>query len=249
MAEDELTEDRLLGGRVRLTQRAHGFRAGLDAVFLAAAVPAKAGDKVLDVGAGNGAASLCLASRIAGVFVTGLDSDRALVRLAGTNADANGLSGRVQFFFGDLQAPPTRLAPASFDHVMVNPPFRPPGSGTPPADAGKVAATFEDRAALDDWLKFCLLMTRHHGTITLIYTAERLDALIAALHGKLGSLVVIPLWPGGSDNRAARRVLVNGRRGSSGPMTLSPGIVLHRPDGTYTEAAEDILRRGMALAW
>lgn len=248
MAED-VTEDQLLGGRIRLSQPANGFRAGIDPVFLAAAVPAAAGEKVLEVGSGSGAASLCLAARVDGAFVTGLESDRTLVRLAGVNAEANGFTGRVQFFVGDLLAPPIRLAAASFDHVMANPPFRPADSGQASPDPARAAAMVEGKAGLEDWLRFALMMTRHNGTVTMIYAADRLDTLLASVYGRLGGIVVFPLWPAVNSAKPAKRVLVIGRRGSKAPMTLMRGLVLHRPDGSYTEEAELVLRRAQAIDW
>jgi tRNA1(Val) A37 N6-methylase TrmN6 len=244
----ETTDDRLLGGRVRLMQPADGFRAGIDAVFLAAAVPAQPGDKVLEVGSGSGAAALCLAHRVPDARITGLEADRTLVRLANANAEVNDCVGRVEFFLGDLLKPPIRFAAASYDHVMANPPFRPAGSGRLPDDPGRARSMVEDKAELDHWLRFCLMMTRAHGSLTLIYAADRLDALLVALAGRLGGLAVFPLWPGGRDGqRPAKRVLVSGRRLSQAPFTLLPGLVLHRPDGGYTPEADAILRHGQAL--
>ena len=239
---DGLTEDRLLGGRVRLTQPAAGYRAGIDPVFLAAAVPARAGERVLDVGSGAGAAALCLAARVAEAAVTGIEADRALVRLATANAEATGVGERVRFFTGDLLAPPVRLAPASFDHVMANPPFIPEGAGRAPPNPGKAAATVEDNAGLGDWLRFCLLMAAPAGTVTLIHRADRLDAILGALAGRLGGVVVFPLWPGGTGRKAAKRVIVTGRKGSRAPLGLVPGLVLHQPGGAFTDEAEAVLR-------
>jgi tRNA1(Val) A37 N6-methylase TrmN6 len=247
---EPVTEDFLLDGRVRLAQPSQGFRAGIDAVFLAASVRAKTGEKVLDVGCGSGAAALCLAARVDGALVTGLDRDRALVRLASTNAEANGCAGRVQFFLGDLLSPPIRLAAASFDHVMANPPYRPPGYGRPPQQAARAEAMIEDRAALEDWLRFCLMMVRHNGSVTLIYSADRLDALLVALAGRLGDISIYPLWPGGgSEVKPAKRVIVSGRRASQAPLSLLPGLVLHRTDGHFTDAAEAVLRHGQPISW
>ena len=175
-------------------------------------------------------------------------SDRTLVRLANANAEANGVGGRAEFFLGDLVHPPIRFAAASFDHVMANPPFRSAGSGRIPADAGRARATVEDRAGLDHWLRFCLMMARPHGTVTLIYAADRLDDLLVALAGRLGGLVVFPLWPGGGAQKPAKRVLVSGRRTSQAPLALMPGLVLHRPDGTFTPQADAVLRGGEAIS-
>ena len=244
MAEP-LTDDRLLDGRVHLRQPAEGFRASIDAVLLAAAVPAAESETVLDVGCGTGAAALCLAARVEGVQVTGIESDRALVRLAGDNAEASGLASRTRFYLGDLAAPPIRLSPASFDHVMANPPFAPAGSGRAPRHPGRAQAMVEGQVTLSGWLDFCLRMVRQDGSVTVIQRADRLDEVLARLSGRLGALVVLPLWPHAGE--PAKRVVVTGRKGSGVPLTLLPGLVLHRPEGGYMPAAETVLRGGAAL--
>lgn len=244
MAEP-LTDDRLLDGRVHLRQPAEGFRASIDAVLLAAAVQAAEGDSVLDVGSGTGAAALCLAARVEGAQVTGIESDRTLVRLAGDNAEASGLAGRARFYLGDLVAPPIRLSPASFDHVMANPPFAPAGSGRAPHHPGRAQAMIEGQVTLAGWLDFCLRMVKMGGTVTVIQRADRLDEVLAGLSRRLGAIVVLPLWPHAGE--PAKRVVIGGRKGSGAPLTLLPGLVLHRPDGGYTPAAETVLRGGGAL--
>ena len=241
-----VSRDSLLGGRVTVLQPVTGYRAAIDPVFLAAAVPAAAGERVLDVGSGVGTAALCLATRVPGAKVSGIELQRDLVRLAMRNADLNGLSGGADFMRGNLLEPPLRLAPASFHHVMANPPFVEAGRGNKPPDPGKAAATMEGMADFGDWLKFCLVMARPRGSVTLIHRADRLDEVLAAMRGHLGEIVVFPLWPGGGD-KPAKRVVVRGRKGLATPLRLSPGLVLHGPDGAFTEAAHAILRDAAGL--
>ena len=119
---DPLTDDRLLGGRVRFSQPTHGYRVAIDPVLLAAAVPAQPGERVLDAGAGTGAASLCLAARVPRCRIVGLELQRPLQRIASQNVTQNEFDGQVEMIEGDLQRPPPRLAAATFDHVMTNPP-------------------------------------------------------------------------------------------------------------------------------
>lgn len=237
---DEVTDDRLLGGRVRLRQPAAGFRASIDTVLLAAAVPAQDGDLVLDVGAGTGAAALCLASRVSEAVVTGIEADRTLVRLATDNAEANGFGARVRFYLGDVGNPPIRLSPASFDHVMVNPPFAPQGSGRTPRDPGRAQAMVEGGVPLAGWLDFCMRMVKSGGTVTVIQRADRLAEVLQSLCQRLGGLTVAPLWPG--EGKPAKRVIIAGIKGSAAPLMLAPGLTLHQPDGGYTREAEAILR-------
>lgn len=244
-APPPVTEDRLLGGRLRLFQPRRGYRAAIDPVLLAAAVPARAGDRVLDLGCGVGAAALCLAMRVAGVAVEGLEVQPELVALARRNAAANGLDGRLALFEGDLAHPSADLKGASFDHVMMNPPFAEEGQGTPPPDTGKAIAHVEGRADLEAWIGRALRFLKPKGRLVAIHRADRLDAVLAALATKAGGIEIIPLWPGGG--KAAKRVIVRARKGVRTPLALKPGLVLHEADGRYTAEAESILRDGAAI--
>jgi len=240
-----VSEDRLLDGRVLLRQPEDGYRAAIDPVLLAAAVTAEAGETVLDLGSGVGAASLCLASRVEGCRIFGLEMQPPLVALARQNIEINGFTGRVETMIGTLQSPPPRLAPGSFHHVMTNPPFNAP-EGTPSPSAIKDAANRETEMDLAAWMRFAVNMLRPKGVLTVVFRADRLDALMAALHGKAGEMVVTPLWP--KRGRPAKRILLRARKGIATPLTLTPGLVLHEEDGRYTALADDILRRGQGLS-
>ena len=152
--DPEFTEDRLLGGRVRLRQSADGARAAIDPVFLAAAVAAEPNQQILDAGCGAGAAMLCLAARVPQCRIIGLELQRDLVRVAGDNALLNGMGDRLSVMVGDLLQPPPRLSPGSFDHVMANPPFIERGRGTEAPNPAKNAANMEGEAALGDWVSY-----------------------------------------------------------------------------------------------
>ena len=240
------SDDTLLGGRVRLRQPERGYRVAIDPVLLAAAVPAAAGETVLDIGCGTGAAALCLAVRVAGVRVVGIERERELVRLANDNILSNELGGLVSAMAGDLLRPPPRIEPGTFHHVMANPPFLEAARATAPADPGRAAAQLEGEADLASWVRFALTMVRAKGTLTFIHRADRIEQVLTQFAGKVGEIVIFPLWPGAA--RPARRVIVRGRKGSAAPTRLMPGLVLHAEDGRYTAPADAVLRDGAALA-
>ncbi|MEE8273397.1 MAG: methyltransferase [Alphaproteobacteria bacterium] len=244
---EAITEDALLGGRVRLRQPATGFRAAIDPVLLAAAVPAAAGESVLDVGAGVGTAALCLAVRIGDCRVFGIEIQQDLVRVAGENVALNALTGRVDIVTGDLTRPPPRLAAGTFDHVMANPPYHEAGRADRSPDAGKAAASIETVGGLAEWVGFCLAMVRRGGSVSFVHRADRLDALLAHLSPRAGAIVVFPLWPDAAGSRPAKRVIVQARKGFATPLRLARGLALHADGGGYTGQAEAILRDGAAL--
>ncbi len=238
------TEDAILGERVRLLQPERGYRVAIDPVFLAAAVPAKPGDRVLDAGCGVGVATLCLAARVAGIQAMGLEIQPEIADLARRNAELNGAALAVET--GSIAAPPSKLEPNSFHHVMANPPYLEPGRANASPDPSKAASTVEGGERLRDWIDFCIRMARPKGSVTLIQRADRLDAILSAMHGRLGEIVVFPLWPG-SGRKGAGRVVVRGRKGLATPLALSPGLVLHDADGRFTKEAEGVLRHANAL--
>jgi tRNA1(Val) A37 N6-methylase TrmN6 len=230
--------DTFLDGRVKIAQSETGFRSGLDAVMLAAAVPAKAGQTALELGSGAGTASLCLLARVPGVTVTGVELDPAVAALASQNAAANDM--KATFVAADIFALPTELK-RDFDQVFCNPPFHGEGHASP--DAARAAALM-DGGRLGDWLKTGLQRTISGGFFTAILRADRLNEALAALPEK--GVAAFPLYPRAGE--MPKRVIVQARKGSAAPFALLPGLVLHRGDGGWTPEADDVLRRGNALA-
>lgn len=233
-----MSEERFLNGRVIARQPERGFRAGLDAVMLAAAVPD--GATALELGAGAGTASLCLASRLPAIAITGIELDPELVRLANDNAAANGMQNRVRFAAANAFALPLEFK-REFDCVLINPPFHGEGQASP--DAGRARAMM-DGGALGDWLEAGLKRTVSSGTLTVILRADRLNEALAALPRT--GVSALPLWP--KADEPARRVLVQARKGSNAAFCLLPGLTLHDNSGAYTPQADAILRGQAALA-
>lgn len=245
-----LTDDGFLGHRLKVLQPEKGYRAGIDAVMLAASVPAVAGDRVLDLGAGVGVASLCLAARCDGMNVTGLEVQPDLVATATENAARNGLAAHVSFVEGSLDEKAAALEAkqvpyGGFDHVMTNPPYYEDGKVWTPPDPGKAAAHALGEVDLETWLRVTCSMARPRGTVTIVHRMDALPALLAGVGRWLGALVAFPLWP--AEGETAGRVLLQGIKGSRAPFRLSPGLVLHEKGGGFTAAASAVLRDGAPL--
>jgi len=238
-----LTEGHLLGGRVRYAQPAEGFRTGIEPVLLAASVPARANERVLEGGSGAGAALLCLAARVPGVAGVGVERDAELAALAAGNARANGAGG-LSFIAASLE---TAELAGPFDHAIANPPYHPAhatASPDPARDSAKRAAP----GLLDIWVRQLAKPLRRFGSLTLILPASRLPECLAALDAvQCPAAAIHPLWP--KPGRAAKLLLVQGRKFGRSPLRLLPGLVLHQPDGRFTPDADAVLRDGSPLGW
>ncbi|MCA3324111.1 MAG: N-6 DNA methylase [Roseomonas sp.] len=239
---EEYTEDHLLNGRVALRQARQGFRAGLDAVLLAAFVPARPGDSVLEAGAGSGAAFLCLAARVPGLAIRAVEREAAMAALARDNAARAGLVARIEL--GDVADLALARALGPVAHGFANPPYWP--GGTPPPGAIRRAATHEAGTALSDWVGFLAAAIAPRGSLSLILPAARFDAAVVAMRqAGFGALELLPLWP--RAGVPAKRALLRAWKGARGPAKLYAGLVLHEADGRFTEAAEATLRDAAAL--
>ena len=251
----DVTDDVFLGGRLALLQPRQGYRAGLDAVLLASAVPLDDGAmaRVIDAGAGVGTVGLCVARRFPNVTVALIEREPELVALAAANIERNGLAQRVRALAGDLslggglahgQHGLSEIAPGSIDHALANPPYRLVGSGTP-GDGTKAGSHQLAAGDLERWIAYIATVTRTGGSLTLIHETSALGDILAALDGRYGAIDVKPVHPRPSE--PAIRVLVQCRKGSRRPLRLLPALVLHNDGPGFTPEVEAILRTGAAL--
>ena len=243
--EGDVVEDALLGGRVRLRQPAKGYRAGMDAALLAAAVAAEAGQRVIEAGCGAGAVLMQIAARRPGVRLTGLERDPAIAGLAQENAALNGADAQV--VAGDVAAGFRALDLPPFDWAVSNPPFfDDPNALRTPAEGKRGAWMADD--GLKAWTAFLLKSVREGGRIVIIHRADRLADLLALLGETAGSFAVRGIHP--YTDEPAKRVLVQAIKTGKAPLRLLPPLVLHDRSGAkHTAEAEAVLRGEAGLGW
>ncbi len=226
----------LLGGRVAYVQPLRGHRSGLEPVLIAALVPARAGQRVIEGGTGAGAGLLCLTARVPGLGGIGVELDPSLASLARCNLAANGMGG-ITVRQADVTNRGT-LEAGEYAHAFANPPWH---RGTVSADAHRSLARQSRPGLLVEWAAALARAVRHRGTVTLALPASALAEAVSALReAGCGGVTVLPLWP--RAGVAARLMLVQARRGSQAGSTIRPGLVLHDADGRFTRRAEDVLR-------
>ena len=244
----ELTRDGFLGGRIGIDQPKTGFRSGVDAVLLAASIPAKSGQSCLELGLGVGAASLCLAARVGGLVQAGLEVQDEYAAIARSNAADNGVELAVHC--GDVGAMPAALRAATFDHVFMNPPYYRAGEWTGARGPDRSTALGES-AALSIWIDAATRRLRPGGMLSVIQKAPRLDDVIRASDDRLGSLEIKPISP--RVGRMAELVIVRFKKGGRGATKIHAPLIMHagakheRDGANFSDLAENILRNGQIL--
>ena len=246
----ETTDDAFLGGRLMIRQVRHGSRAGIDAVFLAAACPAGQGQTVLDIGSGSGIVALAVARRVDGVDVAGLEIDPQLCALSADNAERNKLAARARFICGDATGQAAGLfemglAPDSFDHAVANPPFLLEQETRSPPDEMLRRAHVMRPGDLERWVRCLAIFVKPGGSVTIVHRADALPQLLEHCSRRFGDLSVYPLFP--RQGSPASRIIIQGRKGSRAPLRLLSGLTLHQAGRDFTPEAQAILRDGATL--
>jgi tRNA1(Val) A37 N6-methylase TrmN6 len=247
----EHTEDAFLGGQLKLRQPKTGHRAGHDAVLLAASSRARAGERVVEFGAGVGAAGLAVAKRVGGIELALVEIDPALAALARDNASANGIPARICVL--DVTAPAQAfvaagLPPDSADLVLMNPPFNDAARHRASPDRARASAHVAQPAMLTHWIAAARRILKSGGVLTLIWRADGLYEALAALDHGFGSLAVLPVH--GDANKPAIRILVRALKGGRAPTQILPALMLNGTSASPDQEVAEILagRRVLPLA-
>jgi tRNA1(Val) A37 N6-methylase TrmN6 len=242
MTSCDVTEDGFLGGRLRLRQPRAGHRAGHDAVLLAAVTAARSGQRVVDLGAGVGAAGLALASRVRGLDLVLVEIDPRLAALARENAALNEIAAQVEVLdvtSASQAFAKSGLAADSVDIVLMNPPFNDASRHRASPDAARALAHAADPATLDGWIHAARRILKSGGVLTLIWRADGITQVLAGLERGFGSLEILPVH--GEAGKPAIRVLVRAVKGGRSPVRIYPGLMLNCESTVPHQLANDIL--------
>jgi tRNA1(Val) A37 N6-methylase TrmN6 len=238
----DFTEDAFLGGQLRLRQPRSGHRAGHDAMLLAAATAVRSGDRVVDFGAGVGAAGLAVARRVAGIELVLVEIDEALAGLARGNAASNAIAADVivlDVASGAEAFAAAGLAPDSADAVLMNPPFNDPARHRGSPDRAREIAHVATETTLESWVHAARRILKSGGALTLIWRADGIAAVLAELDRGFGSLAILPIH--GDVKMPAIRVIIRAIKGGKAPIQIHAGLMLKDESSLPNKQLQDIL--------
>ena len=238
----DVTEDAFLGGGLRLRQLKSGHRAGHDAMLLAAATPARSGHRVADLGAGVGAAGLAVARRVRDIDLVLVEIDATLAGLARVNAASNGLAADVIVLDVESSADAfaaAGLLPDSVDIVLMNPPFNDSTRHRISPDKARGIAHVGTATTLANWIHAARRILKSKGMLTLIWRADGIAEVMAALDHGFGSLEILPIH--GDVKAPANRILLRATKGGRAPTQIHPALMLNDESGVPNKRVQEIL--------
>ncbi|AGF75460.1 tRNA1(Val) (adenine(37)-N6)-methyltransferase [Bartonella vinsonii] len=249
------TIDSFHHGKFYLVQpRKYGHRSGMDAMLLASLVPNDLKGKVVDLGAGAGAAGLAVASRCLEVHVTLVERSAFMASYAQKTLmlkQNEKLSERICLLEADVTLKGKNrlkagLADNSFDFAIMNPPFNSPTDRKTP-DKQKSEAHVMSEEMFDHWLRSAAAIVKPSGYLGLIARPQSLTDILRALEGRFGGVCIIPVHA--RAKTAAIRLLFYAKRGSKAALSILPALVMHEGDDHAFSPRVDAINNGCISLW
>ncbi|MEP0519728.1 MAG: methyltransferase [Hyphomicrobiales bacterium] len=250
----EVSKDQFIGGGAYVLQPlADGHRSGMDAVFLAAAIPSDASGVLYDLGAGTGAAGFCAAARAENLHVKLVERDDDMLQLAKEACvlpENARFAERIDILSANILMPATEreeagLVANSADWVIANPPFYLENKVRSSPNQHRREAHVLEEGDLETWFRLAAMLLKPGGRISLIHKADALSEILRLCEGRFGGLVIRPIHP--RVGKPANRLILSGQKGSRGVLSLLPGFNVHDDAGNTPHAAA-ILRHGKGFA-
>jgi tRNA1(Val) A37 N6-methylase TrmN6 len=230
------TEDRILGGHIKLMQPRKGYRVAIDPVILAYFVNVKPLQEILDVGCGVGTISLILKKKEKFAKITAIDVDEEMCLLFQQNYQMNLLDIEIKNVGIEHIQKDVSMKNKLFDHVVTNPPFFEQKSSR--ISESKKLSNFET-ISLVNWISYCINQLKSNGIFSIIHNASRIDDILYALRNVAGSVSITPIFP--KRNCEANRIVVQAKKFSRSAIKICAGVIVHNDDGSYSESMRDIL--------
>lgn len=220
----ERLDDLQLNG-LELIQNPDKFCFGIDAVLLSDFVRVKPGERLLDLGTGNGIIPVLLSAKTDAGHLTGLEIQDDIAEMARRSIAHNHLEERIDIVTGDIKEAAEIFKPAFFDVITTNPPYMLADHGLRNPDDAKAIARHEVLCSLDDILRESMRLLQDKGRFYMVHRPFRLtEILIKMNYFKIEPKRIQFVHP--YIDREPSMVLVEGVRGAKPRVKIEPPIIL-----------------------
>ncbi len=246
------TVDAFHRGRFWLVQpQKSGHRAGMDAMMLAAAVPASFAGTLADFGAGAGAAGLAVLSRCknaTAILVERSPEMKAFCEATLAHPANQHLADRASILGSDVTLAgrareASGLQNNSVDFVIMNPPFNAWEDRATPDELKRQAHVMET-GLFEAWIRSAAAIVRPRGGLAVIARPESLRPILDAVAGRFGNTELLAVHP--REDAAAIRIVMRAVRGARGKLSLRPPLVLHETGSDRFCINADAINNGFA---
>lgn len=218
----------------RIIQNPERFCFGMDAVLLSSFAKAKTGERVLDLGTGNGIIPILMEAKTKGEKFFGLEIQEESADLARRSVALNGLEDKIEIVTGDMKEAADIFGAASFHVITMNPPYMTDSHGiVNPTDA-KAIARHEITCSLEEMICQASKVLKSKGRFYMVHRPFRLAEIMSLMvkyHLEPKRMrLVYPFV-----DKEPNIVLIEGLKGGNSRITVEPPLIVYEQPGVYTE--------------
>jgi tRNA1Val (adenine37-N6)-methyltransferase len=219
---------------LKIIQDPERFCFGMDAVLLSGFAEAHEGDRVLDLGTGNGIIPILMSAKTKAEHLTGLEIQEDSADIARRSVALNGLEDRIDIVTGDIKEAALIFKAASFDVITSNPPYMIAEHGMQGSNEAKIIARHEVMVSLDEVVMAAAKLVRTGGSFFMVHRPFRLPEIIRTLSAHdLEPKRMRLVYP--YVDREPNMVLIQAVRGGRPRMSVEKPLIIYERQGVYSE--------------
>ncbi|MCD7778637.1 MAG: tRNA1(Val) (adenine(37)-N6)-methyltransferase [Clostridiales bacterium] len=238
MEERERIDDLKRNG-FKIIQNRDLFCFGTDAVLLAHFSKIKKGDRIIDLGTGNGVIPLLLCSMYDNINVTGIEIQHESAELCRRNIALNDVGGRMSLIEGDIKDAGRYFKAGAADVVVTNPPYMKTEGNFKNESIEKRLARHEILIDLKGIIEAAAYLLKYGGRFYMVHKPERLAEISSVMkNGGIEPKRIRFIQAG--IKKEPSMVLVEGSKGGKQGLRVMPVFIIYDEEGKPTEEYNNI---------
>lgn len=239
----EVINDLLNYNDLKIVQNSEWFSFSIDSVLLANFVHVNNKQKIIDFCTGNAPIPLFLSTKTKS-NITGVELQKEVYNLAIKSVDINNLKDRINIINDDVKNLNNIFETDTFDLITCNPPyFKHTNKSNINSITTKAIARHELCLSLEDVFSCAKKILKNNGRIALVHRTNRLIDIITTMkNNNIEPKRICFVYP--FEESESNLVLIEGSKNGKPGLKVEKNIIVHNPDGSYTDYVNDIFNGG-----